>query len=549
VAQRPDVEEASLAVRAEREFVGRLVLWGPIARRSRTMTAKSVAPGQHAPLWPPADSGRQAIQRSPQGPTRRVPKAARHDRSYAIPKTAYVSTYAPHRCGIATFTYDLATTVGEREIVALHPADEPGPYPAEVRHRIRRDVQADYGSVARALNDCDVDVVSIQHEYGIWGGEDGANVLDFVRALRMPAVATLHTVLRHPTLSQRRILSELIDASTATVVMSRAAASLLTRAYAVEPTRLNIVAHGVPDLPLVAPDTVKPRLGLKGRQVILSFGLLGPGKGYESAIAAMPAVVKAMPSASYVILGATHPDLLHREGEAYRRRLEATAAALGVTDHVQFVDRFVGRVELGRWLEAADVFVTPYPNLDQIVSGTLSYAMGAGKAIVSTPYAYALERLAHGRGRLVPAGSPDALAETFIELLRDPELRASLGRRAYEYSRGMVWSEVGAEYRRVFARAARSAPVPGINANLTAGLDLTRARRLRENLGIAFQGPVKVGPFEIDGPTALKMLASPGGPTAPDEDIAPTTRLSDGSRSDGSGRSGAGHREATRRWD
>jgi glycosyltransferase involved in cell wall biosynthesis len=318
-------------------------------------------------------------------------------------------------------------------------------------------VHADYGHAARALNDCGVDVVSIQHEYGIWGGDDGVYVLDFVRALRIPAVATLHTVLRHPTLSQRRILSELVDASAATVVMSQAAASLLTRAYAVDPTRLDIVAHGVPDLPLVAPDTVKPRLGLQGRQVILSFGLLGPGKGYESAIAAMPAVVKAMPSATYVILGATHPDLLHREGEAYRRRLEATAATLGVTDHVRFVDRFVGRVELGAWLEAADIFVTPYPNLEQIVSGTLSYAMGAGKAIVSTPYAYASERLADGRGRLVPAGSPDALAEAFIKLLQHPELRASLGRRAYEYSRGMVWPEVGGEYRRVFAHAARTA--------------------------------------------------------------------------------------------
>jgi glycosyltransferase involved in cell wall biosynthesis len=345
-------------------------------------------------------------------------------------------------------------TVGQREIVALHPASEPGPYPVEVHHRIRRDVQADYVAVARALNNCGVDIVSIQHEYGIWGGDDGAYVLDFVRALRMPAVATLHTVLRQPTSSQRRILTQLVDASAATVVMSQTAASLLTHAYAVDPARLDVVAHGVPHLPLVPPDTVKPRLGLQDRMVILSFGLLGPGKGYESAIEAMPAVVKAVPSAIYVILGATHPDLLQREGEAYRRSLEARAAALGVTDHVQFVDRFVGRVELGTWLEAADVFVTPYPNLDQIVSGTLSYAMGAGKAVVSTPYAYACELLDHGRGRLVPAGSPGALAETFVELLRDPELRASLGRRAYEYSRAMVWPEVGEKYRRIFARAA-----------------------------------------------------------------------------------------------
>ena len=374
-----------------------------------------------------------------------------------MPRTAFVSTYAPHRCGIATFTFDLASAVGVREIVALHPADGPGPYPPEVHHRIRRDVRADYISAARALNDCGVEVVSIQHEYGIWGGDDGAYVLDFVRALRMPAVATLHTVLSKPSVSQRRVLTELIGATAATVVMSGTAASLLTRTYDIEPTRLEVVPHGVPHLSLVAPDSVKPRLGLQGRSVILSFGLLGPGKGYESVIAAMPAVVKAVPAALYVVLGATHPDLLHREGEAYRRSLEASAAALGVTDHVQFVDRFVGQKELGRWLQAADVFVTPYPNLDQIVSGTLSYAMGAGKAIVSTPYAYALEQLASGRGRLYPVGSAVALGESLIDLLRDPELRSLLGRRAYEYSRRMVWSEVGAEYRRVFTRAARSA--------------------------------------------------------------------------------------------
>ena len=374
-----------------------------------------------------------------------------------MPRTAFVSTYEPQRCGIASFTFDLATAVGEREIVALDPADASGPYPAEVRHRIRREVRADYVAVAQALNSCGVDVVSIQHEYGIWGGIDGAFVLDFVQALRVPAVATLHTVLRKPSYSQRWILTELIGATAATVVMSQTAAALLIRSYDVEPDRIKIVPHGVPNLPLVAPDSAKPRLGLQGRTVILSFGLLGPGKGYESVIAAMPAVVKAAPDASYVILGATHPDLIRREGEAYRRSLEATAAALGVSDHVLFVDRFVGQEELGHWLQAADVFVTPYPNLDQIVSGTLSYAMGAGKAIVSTPYAYAFEQLANGRGRLFQPGSADALAGTLIDLLRDPALRTLLGRRAYEYSRGMVWSEVGAEYRRVFARAARSA--------------------------------------------------------------------------------------------
>jgi glycosyltransferase involved in cell wall biosynthesis len=360
----------------------------------------------------------------------------------------------PHHCGIATFTRDLASSAGHHQVVALHPLSGPSVYPSEVRHRIRRDEHADYLRVADALNASATDVVSIQHEYGIWGGDDGAHVLDFVRALRRPVVTTLHTVLRHPTPAQRRILTTLVGMSASTVVMSQAAASMLTRAYGVDESRLEIVPHGVPDLPLVDPSTMKPRLGLEGRMVILSFGLLGPGKGYESAIAAMPAVVAADPSALYVILGATHPDLLLREGEAYRRSLEATAAAVGMTDHVRFIDRFVGRLELGTWLEAADIFVTPFPNHDQIVSGTLSYAMSAGRAIVSTPYAYARERLAKGRGCLVAAGSSDALATAFVELLADPARRASYGRRAYEYSRGMVWSTVGEEYGRIFARAA-----------------------------------------------------------------------------------------------
>jgi glycosyltransferase involved in cell wall biosynthesis len=365
-----------------------------------------------------------------------------------------VSTYAPLRCGIATFTADLAAAVGNSEIIALHPDDGPEPYPIEVRHRIRRDVPADYARAARAIDAGGCDAVSVQHEYGIWGGRDGEYVLDFVHALRTPVVATLHTVLQHPTQSQRRILSELGGAVAATVVMSTSAAELLTRSYGIDPRTIEIIPHGVPDLPLVAPDSVKPMLGLEGWTVILSFGLLGPGKGYESAIAAMPAIVEAEPSALYVIVGATHPEMLRREGEAYRRRLEILAAELGMSDHVRFVGRFVDPVELGTWLEAADIFVTPYPNLEQIVSGTLSYAMSAGKAIVSTPYAYASERLGQERGRLVGAGSTPALAEAIIELARNPALRDAYGRKAYAHSRGMLWPETGVMYRRVLARVA-----------------------------------------------------------------------------------------------
>jgi glycosyltransferase involved in cell wall biosynthesis len=273
-------------------------------------------------------------------------------------------------------------------------------------------------------------------------------------------VTTLHTVLRTPTPSQRAILTELVSLSATTVVMSRAAANLLSASYGVAEGKVRIVPHGVPSLPLVEPDDVKPTLGLAGRQVILSFGLLGPGKGYEAVIAAMPEVVKESPTTLYVVLGATHPDLILHEGEAYRDRLTAAAEAVGVADHVRFVNRFVSRRALGSWLMATDVFVTPYPNLDQIVSGTLSYAMGAGKAIVSTPYAYARERLAGGRGRLASLEEPRALERALVELIGDPDLRRVMGRRAYDYSRGMTWAAVGRQYETILAAAAAVPKAP-----------------------------------------------------------------------------------------
>ncbi|HSM34139.1 MAG TPA: glycosyltransferase, partial [Anaerolineae bacterium] len=303
-----------------------------------------------------------------------------------------------------------------------------------------------------ALNACDIDAVSLQHEYGIWGPDDGGGVLDFLAALSVPAVATLHTVLRHPTAAQHRIMRGILDTTAAVVVMSRAAASLLSDRYAADPTRVEIIPHGVPDLPLVEPDSIKASVGLGGHPVLLSFGLVGPGKGYESVIEAMPAVVRAVPEARYVILGATHPELLEREGERYRTRLETLVADLGLARHVVFVDRFVGRLELSRWLEATDVFVTPYPNLDQIVSGTLSYAMAAGKPSVSTPYLYAVEILADGRGRLVPPGDRAAMSGALIELLQDHDLRAAMAQRAYAHGRGMLWSRVAADYRQAVTR-------------------------------------------------------------------------------------------------
>jgi glycosyltransferase involved in cell wall biosynthesis len=388
-------------------------------------------------------------------------------RSHTIVRTAFVSTYPPRHCGIAAFTSDLAANTNNREVVVLHPPEqETSKYPIEVHHRIRRDELDDYRRTAEALSKC-VGVVSIQHEYGIWGGEDGEYVLDFVHALRVPSVTTLHTVLQHPTPGQRAVLSDLVARTDSSVVMSQSAADLLTSVYGVDRSRVRVIPHGVPELPFVDPVTVKPALGVEGRKVILSFGLLGPGKGYELALAALPEVVAANPSVLYVVVGETHPDLVRRQGEAYREGLVATVARLGLEDHVRFVDRYVGRVELTKWLEAADVFVTPYPNLDQIVSGTMSYAMGAGRAIVSTPYAYASELLADGRGVLVPPASPVALAAALNDLLADPALRALIGSRAYAHSRRMIWSAVGGEYRDLFAGVAvekTAAPFPAFRA-------------------------------------------------------------------------------------
>lgn len=375
------------------------------------------------------------------------------DRSPDI-RAAFVSTYPPRHCGVATYTHALASAMGGGEIVVLNPPDHVTPYPPEVHHRIRRDETADYPRVAKGLARCSIDVVSIQHEFGIWGGEDGSSVLDFVDALDVPAVVTLHAIPRHPTTRQSDIVRDLVRHAAATVVMSRSAAARLGQVYAIDLGRLAVIPHGVPNLPLVDPETMKPGLGLAGRQVMLSFGLLGPGKGYERVIEAMPAVVAAVPTVRYVIVGATHPDTLRSGGEGYRQTLLDRVSELGLADHVQFVDRFVGHVELGKWLEAADLFVAAQTDPEQTMSGAMACAVGAGRAIVATPSAYADELLADERGVVLPSAAARALAAACIDLLGDPERRARLGRLAYDHGRDMIWSDVGATYRALFARVA-----------------------------------------------------------------------------------------------
>lgn len=370
-------------------------------------------------------------------------------------RTAFVASYPPRHCGVATFTSNLAAAVGGREIVALHADDLPTPYPLEVHHRIRRNDPDDYLRAASSLRAC-ADVVAIQHDFAIWGGDDGDSVLSFARALDLPAVATLHALPAAPSPRQRLVLAELVRGMAATVVMSTSASSLLASAYGIDPSRVQVIPHGIPDLPLVDPATVKPAVGMAGREVLLSFGLMAPGKGYERALAALPAIVAARPNVHYVILGATHPDVIRADGETYRASLVALAARLRMTDHVTFVDRFVGRVELTRWLEAADVIVTPYLDLGTSVAATLSYAMAAGRPVVSTPFAHAVELLGSGTGVVVPPAAPDALAAAIAALLADPERRAAMGRRAHEQSRDMTWWHVAAEYRSLLGRIAAS---------------------------------------------------------------------------------------------
>ena len=341
--------------------------------------------------------------------------------------------------------------------MALHPLEPVAGYAFEVHHKIRRDERDDYPRTARSLERC-ADVAAIQFAEHIWGGDDGEAVLDFVGPLKLPTAVTLHTLAAAPSTRQREILMELVGSVAAVVVMSDAAANVLTNTYGVDPNLVEVIPYGVPDLPMTTAEVAKTSVGLADRDVILSIGLLGPGQGYEMVIDALPEIVKARPNVTYVIVGATHPDVRLRDGEAYRISLTKRAAALKVANHVRFVPEFVGRVELARWLQSADVFVSPREDLATLVSGTLAQAMAAGRAIVATKYAYAAELLADGRGVLVPP-TPHALAGAITRLLGDEPARRAMGALAHEHTRPMVWTRIGAAYQELFTRVASGAPL------------------------------------------------------------------------------------------
>jgi len=373
-------------------------------------------------------------------------------------KVAVIGTYPPRQCGIATFTGDLCDALGagcpEVTCFAVAVNDTPTgyAYPPRVRFEIEEGDFTSYRRAAEFLNINNVDVVCVQHEYGIFGGPAGSHLLAMLRDLRMPVVTALHTILREPDPLQRRVLEELVQCSDRLVVMSQRAVDFLRELYGAPEAKIDTIPHGVPDVPFVDPNLYKGRFGLEGRQVLLTFGLLSPDRGIEYAIEALPAILARYPNVVYIILGATHPHVRRREGESYRLSLERLAQARGVGQHVIFHNRFVNLERLVQVIGAADIYITPYLNRAQIASGTLSYAVGAGKAVVSTPYWYAEELLADGRGVLVPFRNPQAIARRVIELLDNEAERHAMRKSAYLYGREMIWPVVARKYMDSFER-------------------------------------------------------------------------------------------------
>ncbi len=379
-------------------------------------------------------------------------------REAGIHKVALLGNHVPRQCGIATFTADLADALSRERadldcfVVAMNDAGRHHAYPERVRFEIAEADVASYRRAADFLNVNTVDVVCVQHEYGIFGGKAGAHVLTLLRELRMPIVTTLHTILAEPNPLQRGVMDELTKLSERLVVMSAHGASLLEEVHGVPDEKIALVPHGIPDLPLASRS--KDRLGVEGKSVILTFGLLSPDKGIEYVIDALPKILERHPETVYIVLGATHPHVKERHGETYRLMLEERARRLGVDSSMIFHNRFVGQDELVEFLAAADIYVTPYLNMEQITSGTLAYAVGSGKAVISTPYRYAREVLAEGRGVLVPSKDSGAIAREAIAIFGDDDKRRALCQRAAEYGRDMKWPAVARSYLRTFEQAA-----------------------------------------------------------------------------------------------
>jgi glycosyltransferase involved in cell wall biosynthesis len=380
-------------------------------------------------------------------------------RDAEIKKIAFVGDYLPRKCGIATFTHDMYASVAglfadaECFVAPVNDRAEGYDYPPEVRFEIDEQDLDSYLRGADFLNFANTDVVCLQHEYGIYGGPAGGHILGLLRDLRMPVVTTLHTVLREPDVDQRRVLTQLADLSARVVVMTERARTFLKEIYGVREAKIDLIAHGIPDTPFVEPNLYKEQFDVEGRLVALTFGLLSPNKGIEYMLRAMPEILKAFPNFAYIVLGATHPGLVREQGERYRLGLERLARDLGIKGQVIFYNRFVELEQLTEFIRAADIYVTPYLNPAQITSGTLAYAFGCGKAVVSTPYWHAEELLAEGLGVLVPFADPQSLAREICGLLRDEPRRLAMCKRAYGLGRAMVWDRSAHHYMESFQRA------------------------------------------------------------------------------------------------
>ncbi|MGK9368692.1 glycosyltransferase family 4 protein [Melioribacter sp. Ez-97] len=378
-----------------------------------------------------------------------------------INKIAFVGNYLPRQCGIATFTYDLYNSVSEQHphaetfVAAITDRGQKFDYPPEVRFEIIKQDIDTYQKAADFLNYNNVDVVSVQHEFGIFGGNAGSHVLALIRSLKMPVVTTLHTILPEPNPDQRRVMDELIAYSSRLVTMTEKGKKFLKEIYKAPEDKIDLIPHGIPDMPFVDPNFYKDRFGVEGKYVLLTFGLLSPGKGIEHVLKALPKVISKFPNLVYIVLGATHPNIIKEQGESYRMSLERLAHDLGIKNNVIFYNRFVDAEELKEFIGAADIYITPYLNKAQITSGTLSYSFGCGKAVISTPYWHAEELLADGRGILVPFADHEAIANEIIKLLEDETLRHSIRKRAYMLGREMVWSNIAHHYLNSFQKARR----------------------------------------------------------------------------------------------
>src|SRR5712675_148397 len=410
----------------------------------------------------------------------RSPSKEQHRGAFVTPirRIAFIGNSLPRRCGIATFTTDLQQAISnsrpkpETCIVAMTDHDQSYDYPPSVALQIRDDSLEDYLRAADFLNAGRFDTVCLQHEFGIFGGEAGAHILVLLLRLTMPAVTTFHTVLAEPTVAQRAVMLRIVETSSKVVVMAKKGRELLRSVYQVPDEKIEVIAHGIPDVAFVGSDAAKARLGFGGKSVILTFGLLSPNKGIEVMIDAMPSILKRRADAVYVVLGATHPNLVRDQGEAYRESLMARVRELGVEDHVVFLDRFVDQATLLEFISMCDVYVTPYLNEVQMTSGTLAYSFGLGKAVVSTPYWHARELLADGRGVLIPFGDAAATGREIAELLTDDMRRQAMCKRAYAVSRSMTWERTAQRYMsafehgwqghwlKAFARPDKKAPAP-----------------------------------------------------------------------------------------